>query len=81
MKKNDAHVWDDPGEVMAQVDTWVWLVGNMNTDNYIDEDTVWGLFLIGNMVAENVRAMINNLSPGSLGEDEKEDILGKSNEA
>jgi hypothetical protein len=73
MKINKAFVCDDPGDVMALVDTWTWIVGSLDTSSYIDEKTVWGLMIIGSMVAESVRAMINKLSPGYFDEDEKEE--------
>jgi hypothetical protein len=50
--------YTDPDEVMAQLHTFSWLLGNMNSDNAPSEEYKWGLYLLGNMIADNVGDLI-----------------------
>ncbi|GHU99600.1 hypothetical protein FACS189483_09030 [Spirochaetia bacterium] len=64
----------DPMEVSAQVNTFAWLLGHMDSDNAINEDHSLGLLCIGYMISDNVDAMIadydQQLGIDSLGKKE-----------
>ncbi|GHV80318.1 hypothetical protein AGMMS49944_21090 [Spirochaetia bacterium] len=58
MKNKPKSLYTDPIEVSAQVNTFAWLVGNMNHENAITDNDCLGLLCIGYMISENVDAMI-----------------------
>ncbi|GHV77156.1 hypothetical protein AGMMS49942_19770 [Spirochaetia bacterium] len=59
--KDEMMLYTDPDEVIAEVDTWAWLVGNLPNENQVCDDNVYGLYLIGNMIAQNVKTAIKDL--------------------
>ena len=50
--------FNEPNEVMTQLRTFVWLLGNINKNNALSEDCTFGLYMLGEMIADNVEAMI-----------------------
>ena len=52
----------EQGEVMAQINAWVLLVGGLGDGNCHSEELGHGLFCIGAMIAQNVEAMIDDFN-------------------
>jgi hypothetical protein len=63
--KLDDPFYDDPGEVMAQLRTFAWLLGSMNTESEITENQTFGLYLLANMIGDNVKSMIEKFDSES----------------
>jgi hypothetical protein len=57
MNNKPQSFFTDPVEVSAQVNTFAWLVGNMNRNAIAEKDCL-GMLCIGYMISENVDAMI-----------------------
>jgi hypothetical protein len=51
----------EPDEVKAEVKTWAWLMGNLPNDNSPTDDDLFGIWLIGHMIAKNVVHAIDKL--------------------
>jgi hypothetical protein len=53
--------FDDPSEVMAQLDTLGWMLGQAHVFGTIDEKHAHGLYCIINMIRANAESMIAKL--------------------
>ena len=61
MDGHDPFRFAEPDEVKAEVKTWAWLMGNIPNDNSLADDDVFGIWLIGHMIAENVAHAVDKL--------------------
>ncbi|GHU96099.1 hypothetical protein FACS189479_09790 [Spirochaetia bacterium] len=79
--RRDPFMFADPDEVKAEVKTWAWLMGNLPNDNSLTDNDLFGIWLIGHMIAENVAHAIDKLVTEN--HDLREQLIhpGRENEA
>ena len=61
MEKEKYIMLDDPEEVIAQIDTMGYLLGQLDTKSTISEKTAHGLSCLVYMIGENAKSMIAKL--------------------
>ena len=64
----DKYIFDDPGEVMAQINTMAWLLGQTFTYGTITEEQALGLQCLMFMISDNVKSTIEGLMERPLKE-------------
>ena len=61
MKNFKEIIFDDPSEVIAQLEAYGWLIGQAHEFCMMDEKVTHGLYCLICMIQDNVESMIDKL--------------------
>ena len=62
----DAVRFDEPDEVIAQIEALGWMLGQVHTNGTITENYSFGLYCIFNMIGDNAKSMIAKLENNAI---------------
>ena len=57
-------MFDNPSEIIAQINTLGWLLGQINSEFAVTDDISHGLYCLTNMIGANTASMIDKLKKG-----------------